>query len=228
MKTLASGLTLLACIFLSGCAPVSLFFESAETIDKGQFEVMGNFSTAYGTSAESGDRETEHTNNNLGLRVGYGITDNIDLKLRYERIMLVSDEEESSMGVNYFGLTPRVSIIKDRLAGGLGLGLYTYNVEESGGDSNESEFAISPGFTFTIPAAENFDITLGTKLDIFTEDDASKVWHMNLGFGISTNASVWSLRPEISIMKDIEEFDSGSWITGGLAFIYKFNSTAKE
>jgi hypothetical protein len=34
-------------------------------------------------------------------------------------------------GVNYFGLTPRYSIVKNKLTAGLGLGLDTYKIKET-------------------------------------------------------------------------------------------------
>jgi hypothetical protein len=233
MKKLLFIPALVSCILIAGCvsmAPVSNSFESAKTLDKGQIDVMGNYSFAFISGKdETGARQTDHTNNNIGFRVGYGIIDRFDLKLRYERLMPVMAEDKNVLnGVNFFGLTPRYALVKNKLTAGLGLGLYTYRIKETQTTDaqSSSNFALSPGLAFTFPSDKNFDVTIGTKIDIFT-NGGSNLWHLNLGFGISSNASKWSLRPELGLIKDLENFSDYSWFSGGMAFILKFNS-AKE
>jgi hypothetical protein len=63
-------------------APVNNQYEKAGTLKKGNLELSGNY-TRYSASGGGG---TESTNNNMGFRVGYGLSDKFDLKLRYERL----------------------------------------------------------------------------------------------------------------------------------------------
>jgi len=233
MKKLLFISALVSCILITGCvsmAPVSNSFESAKTLDKGQIDAMGNYSIAFVSGKdESGVKQTNQTNNNFGFRIGYGITDKFDLKLRYERLLPVTQDDKNTLnGVNYFGLTPRYAIVKDKLTAGVGLGLYSFKVKETEDTDafSDSYFAISPNLAFTFPSEKNFDVTIGTKIDFFTEDGGS-IWHLNLGLGISSDASKWSLRPELGLIKDLENFSEYSWFTGGIAFILKINS-AKE
>jgi hypothetical protein len=222
---------LATCILITGCvsmAPVSNSFESAKTLDKGQIDLMGNYSIAFISGEdETGAKQTDQTNNDFGFRIGYGIANRFDLKLRYERLIPVTQEDKDMLnGINYFGLTPRYSIVKNILTGGLGLGLYTYRIKESEGMDafSDSDFAISPGLALTLPADKNFDVTLGTKFDFFTEGGGN-LWNLNLGLGISSDDSKWSLRPEVGLIKDLDNFSEYSWFTAGIAFILKFSSS---
>ena len=77
---LITGLIL---FFFSSCVvPVNTSFERAATLGKGNFEAGGSFSHYTGFS----EGESSSLHDNLGLRAGYGISDKVDLKIRYERI----------------------------------------------------------------------------------------------------------------------------------------------
>ncbi len=221
MRKLVVVSTLMINLILTGCismAPVSNPFESANTLDKGQLEEMGNYSLAIlSWEDENNERRTDHSNNNLGLRVGYGLTDRIDLKFRYERLLPVTGDDKLKLnGLNYFTLSPRYSFIPDKLAGGVDLSLYTYKVKETEdtGSYSDSEFAISPKFAFTMAPEENLDITVSTKIDFFTQGSGT-FWHVNLGFGFSTDISKWSVRPEFGIIKNLDDFSSYTWYSLG-------------
>lgn len=229
MKSIILFSAAAACLIISGCvsmAPVSNTFESARTLDKGQAELMGNYSMAYFSwEDEEGAKQTDQTNNNIGLRIGYGVVNRFDIKMRYERLMPVTEEDKAMInGANFIGLGPRYAIVKDRLTGGIDFGFYWYRVKETEDSDpyNDSMFAISPKLAFTVPANRNFDVTLGTKLDLFTSDDVN-LWHVNLGFGFSSDASKWALRPEIGIIKDLDNFSDYTWYSAGVALIIRFN-----
>lgn len=225
---------LIACPFFTGCismAPVSNSFENAKTLNEGQIDLMGNYSIALINSEnESGVKETNQTNNNLGFRIGYGITDRFDLKLRYERLMPVTQADKEMLnGINYLGLSSRYAIVMDKLTGGLGLGFYSYKAiqTEENDTRGDSDFAISPNFAFTLASSRYFDLTLSTKMDLFTGGSGT-LWHINLGLGISSDTSIWSLRPEIGLIKDLDNFSEYSWFTGGLALVYKIKLLKKN
>jgi hypothetical protein len=220
-------------LVLTGCvsmAPVSNSFESAKMLEKGQTEIMGNYSLAFlRWEDENNEKQTDQTNNNIGLRIGYGISRKIDLKIRYERLIAVTEGDKLVFnGINYFGLSPRYSIVENMLSGGVDLSLYTYKVKQTEDMEaySDSDFAISPGLALTFPKDRNFDVTVATKFDFFTGQDVN-LWHLNLGFGISSDPSVWEIRPEVGLIKDLDDFSSYSWFSGGLALILKFSPSAK-
>src|SRR3954469_22706436 len=80
--------------------PVSSQFENASTLKKGGVEVEGQYS-AYLVSAEG------TVNKNFGVKIGYGLTDKFDLKLRYENLAPVMDEGDGQK-TNYFSVIPKI------------------------------------------------------------------------------------------------------------------------
>jgi hypothetical protein len=203
-------------------APVNTSFDSAKTLNKGQVEFSGNYSPYYlNAEDDNGNKVTEKVNDNFGFRFGYGIIDRLDLKFRYERMLPRLLEDKYVLdGVNYFALSPRYGIVKNRLAGGLDLGLYTYTMKQS--NTSESYFFISPKLAFTYPSGKKFDLTLSTKIDIFPSDQET-IWGLNLGCGISSDLEKWALRPEIGFLKDLSNFSYYTWFNGGIALVLKFN-----
>lgn len=203
-------------------APVNSSFESAKTLAKGQMELMANYSVYFLKSEDStGNKVTDEVNNNFGFRLGYGISNRLDLKFRYERMLPVLREDKDQLsGINYFALSPRYGIVKNRFTGALDVGLYTYTLKAN--NARDQSFFISPRFDFTYPSGKIFDLTLTTKIDIFPSDDKT-LWGLNLGCGISSDLEKWSFRPEIGLMKDLSDFNY-SWFTGGAAFVLKFNT----
>jgi hypothetical protein len=204
-------------------APINSSFESAKTLNKGQMECMRNYSSySLKAEGENGDKVTEKVNNNFGFKLGYGISNRMDLKFRYERMLPVLQEDKDQLnGVNYFALTPRYGIVKNRIAGALDLGLYSYTMKED--NISDQSYFIGPKLAFTYPSSKYFDLTLTTKIDIFLSD-GDELWGLNLGCGISSDLEKWSLRPEIGLMKDLSDFSYATWFTGGAAFIVKFNT----
>jgi len=235
LKTLTCGsIAMISVILLlSSCismAPVNSTFESAKTLSKGQFELQGHYSkyTYREKSEEAGIATTnEASNANVGVRVGYGISDRLDLKLRYERLKpLLQEDKDQVDRINYFSLTPRYNILKDYISGGVELGLYKTTVKDAeSGDYSESAFVISPRLAFTYPSTPYFDLTLTSKLDIFTEGSGNYLG-LNLGCGLSSDMNVWSLRPEAGLMFSLDDIGYGVvWKTIGVALILKINPT---
>ncbi len=209
---LACGLWLLSsCVSI---APVNSSFESTKILPKGQIECMGNYSTYYYNNSDG----TENVNNNFGLRVGYGFNDRFDLKLRYERLNPAQEGED--ININYFAISPRFSLKKDRITGAVDLGKYIYSVDNEG---SESSTFISPRIAFGNSSGKNFDITLTTKIDIFPDDDET-LWGINLGCGFSSDLNKWAIRPEIGLMKDLSNFSDYTFFNVGVALILKFNA----
>lgn len=151
MKKYAAGF-FLSSLFLACVAPINTSNESARMLAKGDWEVTGNY-THYILSSEG---ESEGINDNVGVRIGYGIVDKFNLKVRYERLI---PSEEDSESVNYIDIAPKFQIMKGVIAATVPFGLYFAQ--------EETEFVMSPKMLFTYPASDKFEVTVATKADIF-------------------------------------------------------------
>lgn len=217
---------LFICWCLGGCvsvAPVNSSFESAKTLGKGNVELAGNYSSysMKGTNYE-GEKESVKTNNNFGFRVGFGVSEKVDLKFRYERLIPADKENrEEVKGVNYFAFTPKFAIYKKFIAGYTDMGMYTYRASD--GSYSDVIWFASPRMAFTYPSGKYFDLTLSPKLDFYFGSGTSVNWGVNLGWGLSSNLDRWAIRPEIGIMKSFED-KTLSYVTGGVALILNIHS----
>ena len=141
-------------------APVSTNYESARSLKKNNLEATGNF-TSYSASS---DGESEAYNRNFGFRVGYGITDNFDLKLGYERCIPVWEmEDEEIGGVNFFSFSPKYTFIDNIFALKFPVNLYSF----SDGGESDSYFAINPTIMGTVPINDNFEFGLSAAYQVF-------------------------------------------------------------
>jgi hypothetical protein len=72
----AALLVAMSAMMFSCIVPVNTSMESARMLGTGNVEVTGSFSS-YSLSS---DGESVGINDNIGLRVGYGLSDKVDLK----------------------------------------------------------------------------------------------------------------------------------------------------
>lgn len=212
MKRKSNCLWLLAFVMLCSCgsiSPVINQYEKAGTLKKGNFEFMGNF-TGYSVS---GGGETAGLNNNFGFRIGYGISDKVDIKLRYERLKPSTDMDyENSNSVNYFSLVPKFALIPDKFS--LVVPISHYAAKEEDGPEGEDAYSfstITPQLIYTITNAKNtVDFTPGLKADIlFAGDGGGVLFGATIGAGFSSNLNKWAIRPEVGILS----------IGGGASFV---------
>jgi hypothetical protein len=199
-------------------APVNSSYESARTLNKGQVELTGNYSSyTLRTEDEYEDKGTEKVNKNYGFRIGYGITPRFDLKLRYERLIpALREDEEQLDGANYFALTPRYAILNNHLTAALDIGFYSYYLKED--RQSDAMFFITPRIILTYPSKKYFDLTLNAKMDVLPS--WGTYWGLNLGCGISSDLTKWALRPEIGLIND---FNGTTWFNAGAAIVLKFS-----
>ena len=188
-------------LFSACVVPVNTSFESARMLKKGDIEMSGHYS--HYVFKDNGESQT--TNNNYGARVGYGINNKFNVKLRYERLIAPSSESTSSYGLNYIDLAPKFQLLPGKIAGTLPIGLYF--------DESDTKYVISPKLLFTYPARDKFEATLAAKADIFPQDGGDVYLGFNLGLGVSSNLNRWALRPELGLM--VKPGDSGvAWSYG--------------
>jgi hypothetical protein len=178
MKALIFSMVIMEIILLS-CAPVFSELQSAKLVGKGNFETTPGFTTTSMTV----DKETDHVQNHYGFQVAYGLFKNIDLRARYEYIQVANDGGTT----NVFGIGPKVSLMKDRIAAFVPIG-FAFGGDVDGID----EVEIQPTLLFTIPAGKYIEINPSAKGIIGEEF----YYAFNLGLGLSTNLKKYVLRPE--------------------------------
>ena len=192
--------------FSCAFAPVNNQYEKAATLKQGNIELAGSF-TGYGAGGGGG---TESTNNNFGFRVGYGISDKLDLKFRYERLIprdgLVGEDifdEGNITGVNYFSIIPKFALIPEKLSLLIPLSHYSFTEDLDGKESNGSMNSIAPQIIYTLTNIKNkSDFSFGLKADCLLNNDGGGgvLLGTTLGAGFSSDLSKWAIRPEVGAM----------------------------
>ncbi len=194
-------------LFLTRCV---VPYESARMLPKGNAEVKAAFTHV----RESFEGENEKVNNGFGLGVGYGVSDRVNLKFRYERISLDED-----FGLNYIAFGPKFAIKPDRIAALLPIGVYF--------DEGESTWGVHPTMLFGLTRpSPKFELTLGLRGDIFFEDESELLLATNLGFGFSEDLDRWAIRPDIGLV--VNPGESGVIFTFGIGAQYNIAQGAKK
>lgn len=207
-----------ASVCITSCvsvAPVNNHFEKAGTLKKGNVELAGHYTT-YSARVEG---ESEAANDNLGFRFGYGVSDNFDLKLRYERLMPAYVSEEFN-GANYISIVPKVSLKKNAISFLLPLSYYFYKItDENAITTKEHVYSIAPQFLFTHTNKLNrIDLTGGVKGDFVFNGGSDFLLGATIGAGFSKDLDKWAIRPEFGFQ--FFPGDEGSYLNLGLGFQY--------
>jgi hypothetical protein len=185
MKNFHFLILLMLVLAAYSCAPVFSELQSARMVGKGNFEASPHFTT---TSAYDED-ESGHVQNNYGLQAAYGISDKFDIRARYEYINLADDDGST----NIFGIGPKVSLMKDRIAAFLPVG-FAFGGDVEGVDN----FELLPTMLFTLPVGKYFEINPSVK-SIIVLEDPEFILAFNLGLGLSSNFNKYAIRPEYGI-----------------------------
>lgn len=180
-------------LMMTSCiVPVNTSMESARTLGTGNAEVMASFSS-YSLSS---DGESIGINDNVGLRVGFGVSDKFDLKVRYIRLLTSGDFEESP-DVNYLALQPKISLKENRFAATMPIGLY---FGKQDGESMDTWF-VSPRLIYTYPFPnDKVELSVSSKADFYFEEDSDPSVGFTLGAGFSSDFSKWAIRPEFGVL----------------------------
>ncbi|MGZ5253087.1 MAG: hypothetical protein ACXWV4_01830 [Flavitalea sp.] len=211
-----------ASVCISSCvsvAPVNNHFEKAGTLQKGNVELAGHYTT-YTARAEG---ESEPANDNIGFRFGYGVSDQFDLKFRYERL-IPSIKSDEFKGANYISVVPKFSLKKNQIAFLLPLSYYFYKETSDGVTNKEHVYSIAPQFLFThTNKTNNIDLTGGVKGDFVFNGGSDFLLGASIGAGFSKNLSKWAIRPEIGFQ--FFPGDVGSYMNYGLGFQYTISAS---
>lgn len=191
-----------ALAFSAGCVAPFSDLQSAKLLGKGNFEVTPGFSTV----SASDEGETGHLQNNIGAQLGYGVTNFLDLRLRYEYVYAtVEDEGEETISANVLAFGPKFRVAKDWLALYIPIG-FGFGGDLASEDVSET-WQIHPTLLATVPLGKYLEINPSAKIMIpFTKDAFETLWAFNLGLAVSTDVSKWALRPEIGICTSFQGY----------------------
>ncbi len=198
---------------MSSCAmPVNTNYESARSLKKNQLEAAASY-TAYGNLGEPAQ-------NNMGVRVGYGITDKFDVKITYENATTVNSGSDfiEQYKMNYVSVSPKWTFIKNVLA--LKIPVNMYSMKYQDGDQ-ESLFNISPTLLATWPVSQQFEVGMSVTYQSGVPGYQS-IFSTGIGMGISKNLDRWAIRPEIGYSVDLEYSDH-KYVNFGIGFTYNFD-----
>jgi hypothetical protein len=218
MKAFTLLLIAISMLMFACVSPVNMTQDRAKTLGKNHLEV----NASYSRYAQTDNNYSNLTNNNYGGRIGYGLSDKVDLKARYERLVSTT---EGGGAANYLSLISKIGLKKDQISLLIPLSAYfDQAVFESG-----SRYTIAPEGIFTNTMSNHVDVTAMFKTEyVFAAQDRGDDWFFGfkLGFGFSTDLDKWSIRPEGGLM--VNPDDSGQIWSYGIGLIYVFDLLGKK
>jgi hypothetical protein len=227
-KNLLFAVAAFPALFLISCAtvaPINTSYERAATLGKGGLELSGSY-THY---SFSGDGESTATNNNYGGKVGYGINDKMDIKLRYEKLVPVG-MEDSKFKANYISVIPKFSIKDKKFAILVPISRYNFKEESEAGETfKDHNYSIAPQFIGTFTTKSNqADLSFSIKGDYIIGSEGGNEFLMGFsgGAGFSSNLDKWAIRPEVGYL--FKPGEPGGYWNMGVGFQVIFPTGKKH
>lgn len=181
-----AGLTALACCsIIQACAPTFSEIQSARLAGPGRVELTPSYSSTF----LSGDGGTEKAQDHFGVQFATGVSESVDLRVRYEYIKIEDD------GVHVLGLGPKFGLIEDRAAFYIPVGTAIDEGIQSG-----DLFSFHPTLLYTWPVNPSFELTASGKAILWVDRDIDDYLGFNLGAGISSDLTRWAIRPEGGVL----------------------------
>ncbi len=166
------------------CAPPFSEMQSARLVGKNNFEITPGFSSVSFSNAG----ESKGLQNHLGMQLAYGISENVDLRLRFEHIWL----KDNSYSTQVIGLGPKISLKKDRMALYAPIGLAL---------GNKDSWEFHPTMLFTLPLSpKKVDFNPSFKYLVMLCKDCQNAMAVNAGFAFSSDLTKWAIRPEYGLL----------------------------
>ncbi len=176
---------------LSACAPTFSDLQSARLSGVGRVEITPSASVV--EYSEEEDRwRTEGVQSHIGVQLATGLSDQIDIRVRYEYID--TDWEED---VHVVALGAKFGLVRDRVAFYLPVGTGIGDGVESG-----DLFQFQPTLLYTYPFNSKFELTGSGKGIVWVDRDLDDLLAFNLGAGVSKDLTKWAIRPEAGILID--------------------------
>lgn len=178
---------LVLAVIVSACAPVFSDLQSAKLVGKGRVEVTPGFSSV----SFSDDEGSDHVQNHAGIQVAAGVHDSVDLRVRYERVM-VED------GVNVLAVGPKVRLFKGWAAAYVPIGLAFGNGIDTG-----KTWAVHPTLLLTGQVHPAVEVNWSAKYLVpLHEDGGDNLVAFNVGLGLGPPDGRWTIRPELGMLFD--------------------------
>jgi hypothetical protein len=190
MKTRALFLVVVA-VVMNGCYTFSVF-NSATLVKPGKFQLIPSISLL----SLNADGESTRMTNNIGLQGTYGLNSRANIGLRFERLLWHEDNYVfRGEGFNYFDVNLKTSIIPDKLAISVPVGMHF------GEDIELIEtIQINPALHLSLPISSRVLINFSTKLLYFFDEDSDLLIAYNLGASIYNLSSKYFVVPELGFL----------------------------
>ena len=199
-------------------------FDGAPTLDKGQLETSLYFSGSY-LSKNGWAYLKVHT---PGIKVGYGITKNFDLKLTYSRDYyafhfegISSDFVDAKM--NNITLSPKISFFNGKFAVKAPLTIMLFNNTYE--DKLEAYYMFTPRLIGSFHYKQYVEFSMSPFMETFFSSQSDPSWFVggNLGFAFSSNLKIWSVRPEAYLSFPVFNDSSAKETIWGWGIAASFN-----
>lgn len=189
--TVITCLLLSALVLLAGCAAPFSDLQSAKTVGKGKAEITPSFSAVY---FDDDNNDTGHIQDHLGLQAALGMSEKVDLRLRFERIT-VDKDGEAPFNVLAFG--PKIGITENTVALNLPVG---FALRE--GTETSDTWQFHPTLLLTLISGDTLEINTSAKalVPLKGSENSDTLIAFNLGMGVSTDIEKWAIRPELGIL----------------------------
>ncbi|MCK9421843.1 MAG: hypothetical protein M0Q38_04540 [Bacteroidales bacterium] len=208
--------------------PVNI--DGAPVLKPGQLETTLFFSGSY--SLYKGKSETYGYL--PGIKIGFGIAKNFDLKLAYSRgfYTFLSKGKWTDSKANNITISPKVSFLK----GILGIKVpFTFILYNNDYDKKINVYyTISPRVIVSLHYKQYVEFNMSPFFEVFIPGEGIKPIYSvggNFGFAFSTNLQRWSVRPEAFLSYPIpnNNIESDIIIFGwGLAATFNFDVFTKK
>jgi hypothetical protein len=209
---LRTNLLLVAAVAIAGCAPVFSDLQSARLAGPGVVEVTPGASTVH----FSDGGPSTHVQDHYGIQVATGVQDRVDLRVRYERIVLDAGAEAEG-GVNVLGFGPKLGLVRDRLALAVPVGFAF-----GGGVDSGQTWEAQPTLLGTLAAGRVVEITAAAKYIVpLGAEGADDLVALNIGLGLGPRDR-WLFRPEIGFLWNPGE--DGAFYHGSLGLTFLLGS----
>lgn len=194
-------------VLAGACVPYVADQQSARLLEPGQVEVTPSFSNV----SFSAEGETEHVQNQFGLRFGYGASPNVEVRGTYERVTLDEDVRVDDTDVNLLGVGVKVGLVPDQLALFLPVG-FAFGGDLESGDT----WTFVPTLLGTWRATPGVELNPSVKaIYPFAIEDPELFLGFHLGAGISTDMDRWAFRPEVgAVINPGDEGTTWGWTIG--------------
>lgn len=210
MKTITSILFFsLAAIGVNGQI-LNPALSDALLLPKGNFEITVGYS-ALGLAY---DGESEGYLNSLDFQLGYGISQRVNIKARFQKAWYAEEMFEES-ATNFLFVGPEFQLKADRISFFLPMGT-TFS-----GESDDVNFEITPTFNFTLPLGKKVFFNPALELGFIFCEYCSEKPYLGIDLGLGVRPADWlTIFGEYDLVYSFEDFGDGHFymINIGAAF----------